>query len=357
MIAKCLKGYQAVLFALIIAAGLAGAGSSAFAQGLEAEQTTLTSHQKELVALQTKQKQLQESIDGNQSKLDGMRAESSPEQQVLLSAQTEMDVANANYEADPSAENKARLSNTRFKLALAERKFKKANSSYSDLETVISAQNAELASNNRAIATATVAITTSQAAIKSISDQQLADERAMRTQQQQALQQSQQQLEAQRKESAAAQAEVERLKALLATGGAAAAGTAAASSSAASSKAAPAPAPKAAPQAAAKPAPKAAPQVAAKPAPKAVAKPATAAAATKTAALDSSTIKSPYLSSKEQVQAEQKRLAALMKKPDDKRESFNKILNMKPAASNGEKVKTTAETLKPLGHGQYLGGV
>lgn len=113
------------IFAVLLIATLAT--SSTFAQTVQAEQTKLSKLEESLAEQQISQTQLQQLLDQKDAELNALNGQESPEAKAVEIARQTVAQAQANLTASPSATNEAKLKNERFKLALAERKFKKAN--------------------------------------------------------------------------------------------------------------------------------------------------------------------------------------------------------------------------------------
>jgi hypothetical protein len=351
------KWLSATLLLLITL--LSGAG--AVAQTLDAEQTKLAELEQQLQDLQSRQQQWQTELAAKQAELEPLLGQTSPEAAELDIAQKNLDAATAAYQADPSSDNKAKLKNTEFKYALAERSFKKANSQQFSLKEEIQQISTELASASEQTASISEKIHQQRQLVDNVTVQQRAAEEARQEQER-------------KLKAEAAAAEIARLKAQLAAQkkaeqkaredaalAAQAAAKSALSSAAASpttSTAATTATPEAAPaKVESTPiiAPTTAP-VTTNPVPVTTNPvPATTNPATATET-DSNNSGAILFTTREQVQSETQRIKALLATPDTgKGTRYNKILNIKPLNSDGETGRTEANTLHALGHYQYRG--
>lgn len=326
---------------------LIGAINPAISQSLAQEQTKLSNLNAELKSLATENDTLTKEIASNKAQLEQLSTTSSPEKEALDQAKANL----AKAEANDSPENQSVISNAKFKLALAERKYKKANSQQFELSEKIGQLESTVAQNTARMSELESQISTQQTLISQIKTKQLAEERALRDKQQQLLEQ--QKLEAEK-----AKQEVARLKALLEAekaqeqaASAAPVPVPAAAPAPASTAATPAPAstPPASAEAAATEAPAAEPISKPQQLANEIAEQKKSQSAKEPSKAGTSAI---LLTSKDQVQAEQTRLNTLLEQRDRKKNKFNKILNIKPASGEGE---TEAATLKALGHDQYRG--
>lgn len=323
------------------------------AQDVKTEQAKLTAFQQQLDKLNNQQQTLQQALQKNKAALAPLANSAPPEQAALDIARAELAEALENQSAEPGDTNEARVKNAEFKLALAERKFKKANEEQFTLEEKIDSLTTQLADLNEDMAALTRNIEQQQQKVVQARQQQVA---AAQTQQEQA----------QRQKALAAEQEIARLKAKLAEqerieaelkAKALAAEKAAQTltvqqSTAASST----PAPVTEPVPAAETAPVETAKASPPPQPVSLSGPATLAANTASpepAAADSGII---FLSSAEAVQAERQRLAQILAQPEEnKGPGYNKILNVKAIGDGGTTGPAIAHGLRPKGHNIYQG--
>jgi hypothetical protein len=306
--------------ALVIALFLS---ENTLAQNLSAEKSKLANYEKQVALLNSQQQALQENIDRNEKELSSMASQESPEKDKLNAAKKNLDQHQTAYDADPSSQNKSRLSNAEFKYALAERKYKKANSAQSDLINKISEDRNQLSSNSDKILGLQQSIGQQGQVIEQVKSDQLAKEKAMREQQQRQL------AEDQRLANEKANQEIARLKALL-------------EAEALEAKVAASKPPVIESQS------PTAQSMSASPSEQTVAAVEQVVAAAETPLEKNYTL----LTNQDEVKAEEDRLAALAQQPKGRQKTYNKILNVK--TSNGNSM-ISAITLKPLGHEQYRG--
>lgn len=183
--------------------------STAQAQSLATEEAKINSLQKQLSETSGNLTAINQKLSANQKEIDAANQADSPEKEALDAAKSDVAEAEKSYQADPSPTHKSRLSQARFKQVLAERDFEKSNGKLQDLlktQSDLQSQSKQLSQRQTEL---TNQLSQQQRTVSRLRTEQLDDERAMREQQQV-------QIEAQRKQAAASQAEVERLKALLA---------------------------------------------------------------------------------------------------------------------------------------------
>lgn len=175
-------------------------GSGAAAQSVGTEQAKLTGYQQKLVQLQSQQKTKQADRARKEAELAPLLTQTSPEKDALTKTLSDRDAAAAKFAADPTAGNKSKLKNLEFKVALAERKYKKANSQQAALQSDIKQLSNDVDSTSKEIVTLTAAI----------SAQQIAVEKARSAQ---AAWQQSQQVQREKDKAAAAEAELAKLRA------------------------------------------------------------------------------------------------------------------------------------------------
>jgi hypothetical protein len=332
----------------------------AFAQSLKAQQTTLAGYEKQLDALNTQKQELTSTLSANQSDLGPLNAQDSPEKAKLDAAKMHMDKAMVSYASDPTSENKAKKSNAAFKHALAERKFKKANKQLFELQQKEKALSKRLAATGQQISTVSAKIDRQRKSIERLRTQQSTAANLQREQQQQQKQREAeneiQRLRAELDQQKQMQAQKDAEAKLVALGKASAPQAVAPKIAVPSAKIAtpkaPPPTTKVAATTTVPPKAQTA-AVPAKPPVKAKLKP-QLNPQLKPAAKGKGAM---VLASKEQVMAEEKRLADLQTKPGKKRSRYNKILNIKTVRANGSISRPKANTLRALGNNQYRASV
>lgn len=169
------------------------------------EAGTLASLRTTLSALEREQHTIESQLVTKREQLVALRNRPSAEQSERLEAEAAAGQARSELAANPSPEAQARLNNAEFKLTLAERKWSKSNSEAAALSEEISTLEARLAERQRG----QQSIRSQLTAAERSAQQRLAGERAERERQEQELART-------RQEAEAAQAEIERLKSLLA---------------------------------------------------------------------------------------------------------------------------------------------
>lgn len=311
------------------------------AQTAKAEQQKLAGMQSQLQQKQADLQQAKQELEAAQKARGSLEGSSGPEKTKLDKAASALAEARQTAEADPSDSNQARLKNAEFKHALAERKYKKANAELfelddkiADLSKQVETTNTDISALNQSIAAQTEAVKQAQAkalAARKAEEQRLKEEAAKAE-----LARAKAEQERKQREEAA------RKAAELAAARKAAEEKAAAAQAAAAAKTA-TPTPAAPAMAVSKPA---APMVSA-PAPAPAPAAAPSAGATDTGVT--------LLTTKAEVEAEQKRLADLLATPDRDKNRYNKILNVKPVGADGKPGKSESHSLQALGHGQYQG--
>lgn len=357
---NCLSAASFVLVTLLTA-------NTVLAQTVSAEKAKLEGMQASIATLQATVKSLQAEQSSAQAALDEVSNLDSPEKTALDTAQQMLDDANAVFSADPSPENKSRLKNTEFKFALAERKFKKANEQFAGAEQAAAEIAPKLAAAQQQLTTLITSLAAQQVTLEKtqVTEQKRRNEESLLKQQAAAAEIAslRAELEQQkRQEQARKLAEQQRLNAEAEAKALAAeqARQKATAAQAALANLKPTAKPSAEQAAAAKPAAPTsvvetatAPQTAVPKLVPAVTQPAiqsaiqldptAVAAANKTSGV-------LFLSSKQQVQAEESRLQQAIKDAN-KKKGYNRILNIKSVAST----ESTAHTLRPLGNEQYRG--
>ena len=358
----------------------------AVAQSVAAQQASLAASEKQLEALIVEQQQIETAIADTQTELSQLNNQPSAEKDELDAAKKLLDEATNLHRRDPTADNKAKMSNAAFKHALAERKFKKANTQLVETELKRDELTEQLAATDQQITLLK----------QRIDRQRKAIERQIALQASKAKQQAIEQRKA--------QAEIERLRAELAKQkqpplpdtktkvaavaapaivaptekGAEPVKTAANSTVVPKSPEEPktptAPGGSktpAAPEGSKTPATQEEPKTPAAPegpktpaapegpktpgAPKA---PNAVKKVTSTANNGTENILPEgkgifLLTTKEQVQAEEKRLAKLQTKAGKRRSRYNKILNIKTVRPNGSISRPKSTELRALGNNQY----
>ena len=273
---------------------------------LSTANAALTALQQEQEALLSEQKAVQQQIAETRQQIVAMEQQESPEQAGLDQAAQELATAQAAFQANPSEEAKAVVSNAEFRLALAERKYRKANEALFTLKDQLNELTDRSERNATSLNQLAARITAQQQAISALSSDQLRQERALR-------QQRERELATVREQLAAANQEIARLQDELI----------AATTAPPELELEPEPAP-----------PAATPAAAAAP---------VAPATTEPGMLQLS---------REQLAVEEARLAALLQTPDPRRGALDKIVNLRNADGSG---KSQSIFLKPLGYEQYRG--
>ena len=323
------------LAALMLLAIASAVPLTVHAQNIQAEQQKLNDYRSQLSALQREEAELRQQVAAKKKQLEAVRNRPSPEQAELAEARKLVDEARAEFKANASPENDAKLKNAEFKYTLAERKFEKGNAEAAALTAQIETLQRQASSRQSQIASVNQQVS-AQASSNAQLEQRLAKEQSQREVQSRELEQT-------RRENEAAQKEIERLKAMLAQKEAA---------TAAAAKAAPVAAVAAAKPAAAKPVVAAAtPAVAttAAVAP-AAAKPAAAATA---GGGDTSIAK---LTTQTQVLSALQTVAqqSSVEEKDRRGRPVNEILHFKQM-QGGKEVAKRRITMNALGNGQFRG--
>ncbi len=335
--------------------------TTVIAQDVKTEQAKLTAFQQQLAELNNQQQQLQQALQQSKAALAPLASSASPEKAVLDVARTELEEALENQAAEPGDTNEARVKNAEFKLALAERKFRKANEEQFELEAQVDSLTTTLTELNGSIATLNRSIEQQKQKVVQSRQQQIATAQARQEQ-------------TQRQKALAAEQEIARLKAKLAEqervetelkAKALAAEKAALALATQQSAVTTTPA-------TASPA-TTQPTVATSPAPTTVAEsaatntsPQTQLASLSAPVAESATNKVPasssggsgiiFLDSAEAVQAERQRLAQILAQPEEnKSPGYNKILNVKAIGEGGTTGPAIAHGLRPKGHNIYQG--
>lgn len=308
------------------------------AQTVSAEKARLQSIQASLAALQASIEPLQAEHSAAQAALAKASSLDVPEKTALDAAQQMLDEALAVFNAEPSPENKARLKNTEFKYALAERKFKKANKQLASAKQTAEQAATKLTAAQQQLAALTTSLAEQQLTLEKteVAEQKRRNEENLLQQQAAAAEiaRLKAELEQQkRREQARQQAEQQRLKAEAEAKALAAAQ--------AREKAA------AAQAALTNVAITASEEAAATTFTTIPITTAEAAATSKQAGII-------FLSARELVQAEELRLQQALQAPGNKSKDYNKILNIKTVEANA---KSMAYQLRPLGNEQYRGKV
>ena len=114
------------------------------AQTISTEQNKLSAYQQQLVALQALQQQLQINLELKQAELLPLQRQKTPEDDDRENIRSQLNQAQANYNGQPTDDNKARLKNEQFKMALAQRKYKKSHQQQFELEQQVEALEQEL---------------------------------------------------------------------------------------------------------------------------------------------------------------------------------------------------------------------
>ena len=314
------------------------------AQSLYSMQQKLSGYEKQLAALKTRQQEIQETLDSNAVKLKNLDNRSSPEKDKLKEAKRQLQQATIAHRNKPTSDNEAKKSNAEFKLALAERKFKKANSRQIKLQEKTDALAQELDTVDKDISRLTAAIAGQKQAISRQKQQMATADKILNEQKQRAQEaeikrlkaelEQQKQLQAQeaaKEKELAAQKRLQTQKAAnvvaetkqMALSVAKKNGAAAKAPATAVAKAAAATAPKATSKS------KAAP------------------------ALSSQSQAAILLTTRKQVQKEDRRMAKLLTKRTKKRSRVNKVLDIKSVSANGAIGKPESHTLRALGREQY----
>ncbi len=308
--------------------------TTATAQSVSSEQAKLANIEQQLTALQTRQQQLQASLNEKKAQLQPMLKQEPPGKSDLDTALRNLDKAKAAYQTTPTAENKSVLKNIEFKLALAERKYKKANAQRFTLEKEIAELSAQLTASGNEASLLTSSISKQLLAVNKARSQQQAKELARREQEQ-------------KLKAEADAAEIARLKAQLEKREKAEKARIAAAALAAEVPEAKAPATKA-------PAIPTTGLVAQTPATTPPPTPSPAATANDESSTDNS--HAILLTTKDQLKAEEQRIKALLASPGKRKSSYrNAILYLKAVTSSGTTRKSRPYTLRPLGHNQYRG--
>ena len=319
--------------------------ANGYAQSIAELQATVAASKGKLSAINAEQNDLQAALNDINQQIEAIADLPSPEKQAYQQAQQDLQAAESIYKAEGTDESKAKMNNAQFKLALAERKYKKSNQALAELSDQQSELQTKLANNQQLNAKLSQQIKTNNQKISQLTQQQAERNKALQTAR------KNKELEAQRAEvarlKAALQASEKEKASLVANQKAAktaVAATSAAAVAAASKATAPVPAPSIS---------KASP--AAKPAN--VTPPAAAAVKTPKPSASTSTDNNKsaiYLTSKQAIVDLEKRLSIILATEDKEKTAYSRMLNIKPA-DQASKVKIRAQTLESLGHGQYKG--
>ena len=197
-------------FALLIVSLIGLSSTAAWSQTVQQEQAKLTQLEQRLSSLETERQVKQSALSTTRAQLSEASKADSPEKAQLQQAEQQLRAAEAQYNADPSSTNESKVKNLKFKFALAERKYKKANTEVASLQKNIDQIDSDLKTLSQQISSTTDEIKTQQTALNS------AKARVSEQQRKASAQKQQQIAEEQRLKQLAAEAEIARLKAELA---------------------------------------------------------------------------------------------------------------------------------------------
>ncbi|MBL4828226.1 MAG: hypothetical protein JKY66_11050 [Spongiibacteraceae bacterium] len=285
------------------------------AQTLQSLKNSLAESGKRIDALNAEQERLYADISTNNATLTALSNTASPEKVKYEEAKIQLDQATEDHRSKRTSKSKAIMSNAAFKHALAERRYKKANTNEISLQEKNTALNNKLTKNTNRLDALNRSHKQYEKKIALKSTELARSQQALK--EKNALQQQR-----------AAEAEILSLKAALAQ--------------------------KDSPPSIAIQAKLPTKQVVLptpKPITPTIANTATAKPPEKTSASIGGDI--VLLSTKEQVKEEEQRLKDLDTKLGKKRSRYNKVLNIKTARSNGSLSRAKANTLRALGNKQY----
>ena len=179
---------------------------SAFSQSANELEELISKQEKQAASLQTQQSSLQAEQQAKKAELAPLLSRGLPGNNQLEEARSALIKAQLNYQQDGSERNQSRLRNAEFKLALAERRFKKTNENMFTLQQEIQQLEQQITSNQGVIAQVVTAIESNRSKLGAARSAQLARQQAA----QQAREADQQKAKAD-----AAEKEIRRLKAEL----------------------------------------------------------------------------------------------------------------------------------------------
>jgi DNA repair exonuclease SbcCD ATPase subunit len=165
-------------------------------------QQQLNNSEQELTRLKTEQLQLIAAGSQIDSTLAPLLVSENPEKIQLDKTMAELAQSEENFNSNPSPENKAKLKNTKFKFALAERKFKKSNAHLFELQEKNQKNKEQLSANKKSISKLTTTIANQRKQLEQVKSQEFSQQQTRK-------------VEEQKIEAEAAQAEIARLKAEL----------------------------------------------------------------------------------------------------------------------------------------------
>ena len=338
--------------------------AASHAESIVELQAAIKASESKLSAINIEQKDLQTALSDIEQKIKAIANQPSPEKEAYQQAQQNLQAAESVFKADGSGESKAKMNNAQFKMALAERKYKKSNRALAELSEQQNEIQTKLATNQQSQSALNLQIKKHSDNIAQLKQQQIEREKAR-------------QVAKKNRELAAQRAEVARLKAaldasekekasLVATQKAAKAAAAVAASatitspnsSSLTSRAAPATKPikkvKAALSDTKPAAPVIKPVAISAPAEPIKAKTKSSTNKLPTTASSGNSKSAIYLDSRQAVEALENRLSIILSTPDKNKTAYDRMLNIKPADKNS-RIKTRAQPLDSLGHGQYKG--
>ena len=330
--------------------------ANSHAESIAELQAAIKASETKIGSINAEQSNLQNALAEINQQIEAIASQPSPEKAAYQKAQQDLQASESIYNADGSSESKAKMTNAQFKMALAERKYKKSNKALADLIEQQSQLQTRLTSNQKSQNSLNQQIKKQNEQIVELKNQQTERNKA-----QQAARKNQE-LEAQRaevarlkaalvaseKEKASLVANQKAAKSAAAIVGATAVSTATAStSSVTASKAVPTPS-------VPTPSIPTAKTTAAKPVSKQPAAKQQTAEVKKSSASSDNKKSAIYLDSKQAVQAIEQRLSIILATPDKNKTAYDRMLNIKPADKNSN-IKTRAQQLDSLGHSQYKG--
>ncbi len=160
MHATRMRGLLVPLFALLGTCFALGAVAATAEQQLRQQQ-------QEIEAIETQRQLLRSKLNELQNKMAVASDKDIPEKAALEAAQALFEQTSEDFEREPTSEHEAKFYNAEFKLHLAERRYRKANSELDALETEYESIKAELSELRQAQADAAAKIEQQKSAIAS----------------------------------------------------------------------------------------------------------------------------------------------------------------------------------------------
>lgn len=177
------SSFKTIMFLLL--ALIASTGSHA--QSLKTAQADLVKNETKLKTLNNQKSRISTALQQKTKALTALTNTPSPEKDHFRATQIAYEKSQSTYQSTPSSQNKARMMNAKFKMALAERQYKKSHLQWPQLERETKTLKEQLTQNSIATTTLNDKITQQRTLVRKLQQEQVQKTRQLQKKQQDEL--------------------------------------------------------------------------------------------------------------------------------------------------------------------------